>query len=116
MKKAELRKRRALKEESAEKFREAKEKNDIENMRKYATRSSMLTQEMIGESKKLLEALGIPWVDAPCEGRSSGSSHGFQRRMLCCSKPRCRLPFIPITYFVEKFFNNRQKKNAGGGS
>ena len=73
LKRAELRKRRALKEESADRFREAKEKNDIEGMRKYATRSSVLTPEMIEESKKLLEALGIPWVDAPCEGEAQAA-------------------------------------------
>ena len=73
LKRAELRKRRTVKEQAEEKFREAEEKDDIEAMRKYAPRSSRLTSEMIGESKKLLDALGIPWVDAPCEGEAQAA-------------------------------------------
>ena len=73
LKKAELRKRRIIKEEAAEKFKEAEEKEDIESMKKYAPRSSRLTSEMIDESKKLLDALGIPCVEAPCEGEAQAS-------------------------------------------
>lgn len=70
---AETRKRRELKEAAEKKFREAEEKGDIEEMRKYAARTSRLTPEMIEEAKKLLDTLGVPCVQAPAEGEAQAA-------------------------------------------
>src|SRR3989338_6805349 len=56
---AENRKRRELKEAAEKKFRDAEEKGNVEEMRKYAARTSRLTPEMVDEAKKLLDALGV---------------------------------------------------------
>lgn len=61
-------KREEAKEIMAEKFRTAKEEEDIEAMRKYSVGFSKLNEEMIGESKELLESMGIAVVQAPGEG------------------------------------------------
>lgn len=71
-----------LKLEAEKKFLEAQKIEDEEAMKKYASRSSRLTKEMIGEAKKLLEYLGIPVVQAPCEGEAQAAymvrkGHGF---------------------------------------
>ncbi len=50
------------------KFRTAKEEEDIEAMGKYAKGFTKLDEEMIEESKELLEAMGIAIVQAPGEG------------------------------------------------
>jgi len=55
------------------KYEEAAEKEDIENMRKYAARTSRLTPDMIQESKKLITAMGIPIVQAPSEGEAQAA-------------------------------------------
>lgn len=64
----ELKKRKQAKIEAQKKFEEARKEKDIEEMKKYAARTTRLTKEMIEESKKLLSFMGVPWVQAPSEG------------------------------------------------
>ncbi len=40
---------------------------------KYAQQTAELTEDMIKESKELLEAMGIPWVQAPSEGEAEAA-------------------------------------------
>ncbi|MEM2121097.1 MAG: flap endonuclease-1 [Candidatus Woesearchaeota archaeon] len=65
--------RAAQKEEALKLYEEAVEKGLIEEARKYASRISKLSPEMIQESKELLSALGIPWIDAPSEAEAQAS-------------------------------------------
>ena len=51
-----------------EKFRTAKDEEDIEAMRKYSAGFSKLSDKMIAESKELLEAMGIAVMQASGEG------------------------------------------------
>ncbi len=68
------RKRRAEKKKKAEKkYQEAKAEGDKEKMRKYAGRTSKLTEKMVDESKELLKALGLPVVQAPSEGEAQAA-------------------------------------------
>lgn len=60
-------KRRERKSEAIAKYKEAKDEEDIEAMGKYAKRTSRMTSEMIGESKELIKAMGLPLVQSPCE-------------------------------------------------
>ncbi|MEM2956361.1 MAG: flap endonuclease-1 [Candidatus Pacearchaeota archaeon] len=62
--------RAKLKEEAAIKFETAEE---IEEKAKWAARIAVITNEMIEESKILLEALGIPVIQAPGEGEAQAS-------------------------------------------
>lgn len=55
------------KEIAKQKYDEAKEKQDIESMYKYAKQTSKLTQEIIDDSKELLKALGLPVIQSPSE-------------------------------------------------
>ncbi|MBW3013558.1 flap endonuclease-1 [Candidatus Woesearchaeota archaeon] len=73
LKYTELSKRRSLKEEAHKKHKEAVEKEDIEAMKKYATRTTRLTGQMIEESKELLDALGIPVIQALSEGEAQAA-------------------------------------------
>ncbi len=51
-----------------EKYLQAKDEEDIEGMGKYARAFTRLNDEIIKESKELLEAMGIAVVQAPGEG------------------------------------------------
>ena len=73
LKRAEIRKRRELKEEAARKFEEAEGKGNVEEMKKYAARQSRLTREMIEEARSLLESLGVPCLNAPAEGEAQAA-------------------------------------------
>ncbi len=60
--------RNEAKMEAQAKYEEAKDEEDIEAMGRYARGFVRLDAEKIKESKELLEALGIPIVQAPGEG------------------------------------------------
>lgn len=68
-----LEKRKEIKQEAQKNFEKAKEKEDLELMKKYAARTSRLTQDMVDEAKKLVEALGLPMIEAPSEAEAQAS-------------------------------------------
>ncbi|MFH0977878.1 MAG: flap endonuclease-1 [Candidatus Woesearchaeota archaeon] len=65
--------RHELKEHAAAQYEQAVAREDVEEMRKFAGRTSRLTKEMIAESKDLLSALGIPVVEAPSEAEAQAA-------------------------------------------
>ena len=72
--KAEERERRKeLKIEAQKKYEEAAKEEDLEEMKKYAARTSRLTPEMIEDAKELIKALGQCIVQAPYEGEAQAS-------------------------------------------
>jgi flap endonuclease-1 len=68
-----LEERRKRKELAEKEWKEALEAGDLEKARLKAQQTSRLTDEMIDQSKKLLEALGIPFIQAPSEGEAQAS-------------------------------------------
>lgn len=66
-------KRREVKEESQKKWDKALEEGNLEEARKYAVRSSRMSRDIIGGSKKLLELLGVPYIQALGEGEAQAS-------------------------------------------
>ena len=62
-----------IKKESEKKFIEAKEAGDLESARKYAARTVHLDKKTIESSKKLLDLMGIPYVQANTEGEAQAS-------------------------------------------
>lgn len=73
LKHAETARRKAVKIDAQKRYEAAAEQQDVEEMKKYASRTSRLTPEMIAEAKKLLLALGIPIIQAPAEGEAQAS-------------------------------------------
>jgi flap endonuclease-1 len=68
------RERRAqIKHEAELKYEQAKEKEDLEEMKKYASRTSKLTKEMIVDAKELISALGCTVIQAPSEGEAQAA-------------------------------------------
>ena len=73
LKEGEIKSRRKIRAE-AEKAREkALEEGKKDEARKYAQRAAKLSKEMVGQSKELLDAMGLPWVQAPGEGEAQAS-------------------------------------------
>jgi flap endonuclease-1 len=73
LKKAERLRRKDVKQEASKMYEEAKEKENIDDMKKYASRTSVLNPEMIEEAKSLITALGMPIVQAPSEGEAQAA-------------------------------------------
>lgn len=65
--------RSEAKRKAEQKWKEALEMERPEEARKYAQATSRLTPEMVEESKKLLDAMGIPSVQAPADGEAQAA-------------------------------------------
>lgn len=68
LKTSEIEARKERAEHAQEKLREAKQRGDIEAIKKYRAQSAQLTQPIIKSSKQLLTQLGIPTVTADGAG------------------------------------------------
>lgn len=68
-----LQEREKRKKQAEKEYIEAIEEGDLEKARSKAQQTSRLTDEMVKQSKDLLDALGIPWVQAPMEGEAQAS-------------------------------------------
>ena len=73
LKKLTLEKRKGIKLEAQKNLDKAKEDGDEELMKKYASRTSRLNDEMKEEAKKLVEAFGLPAITAPSEAEAQAS-------------------------------------------
>ncbi|MBI1968706.1 flap endonuclease-1 [Candidatus Woesearchaeota archaeon] len=71
-------KRSAAKAEAVKRFREAEKMGAKEEMKRYASRSAILTKEMVADAKTVLAALGLPVVQAPSEGEAQ-TTHMVKR-------------------------------------
>ncbi|NIP34647.1 MAG: flap endonuclease-1 [Thermoplasmata archaeon] len=65
--------RAEVKRKAKEAWDEALRAGDIEGARMKAQQTSKLDKAMVAEAKDLLDAMGIPWVDAPADGEAQAS-------------------------------------------
>lgn len=70
LKEKEIERRRGIKEKAQHEWKKAVEERRLDDARKYAQRTSHLTDEMKEDSKNLLQYMGIPCVQAPSEGEA----------------------------------------------
>lgn len=70
LKGGELEKRLLRKEEAIKQMENIKDEATVEDMVRYEKRTVRVTREQNQEAKKLLELMGIPYVDAPCEAEA----------------------------------------------
>ncbi|MCD6448121.1 MAG: flap endonuclease-1 [Thermoplasmata archaeon] len=68
-----LEKRKEIRKEAEEEWLAALEAGDIEEAFKKAQRTSRIDAEKVEEAKRLLDALGIPYVDAKREGEEQAA-------------------------------------------
>lgn len=73
LKRLEIKRRTELKEHAAIKFTAAEAEGDTAGMKKYAAMSTKLTREMKEDAKKVVEALGLPVIQAPGEAEAQAA-------------------------------------------
>lgn len=73
IKAVEIARRKKVKEEAVRKYEEALARGDLEAAKRYAQMSSKLTEDMVIDAKKLLDAMGVPWVQAKAEGEAQAA-------------------------------------------
>ncbi|MFB6191064.1 MAG: flap endonuclease-1 [Candidatus Nanohaloarchaea archaeon] len=73
LKEKESSRRKKKREEAREEWKRLKEEGKVEEAFSKATQSSRMTGDMIKEAKKLLDAMGLPYVQAPSEGEAQAA-------------------------------------------
>ncbi|MGB9713518.1 MAG: flap endonuclease-1 [Candidatus Bathyarchaeales archaeon] len=73
LKEVEIKRRMKAKEEALIKYEQAIKEGKIEEARMYAQATSRLKDYMAEDSKRLLNLMGIPWIQAPSEGEAQAA-------------------------------------------
>ncbi len=74
LKREEIERRSAQRREAKDQYLRALQAGDMQQARKFAEASTILRRDMVSDAKALLDAMGIPWVDAPSEGEAQAST------------------------------------------
>ena len=73
LKTAEIEKRKQIKKDATIKYEKALSEGKYDEARKYAQQTSVLRDEMVDDSKRLLDLFGIPHIQAPSEGEATAA-------------------------------------------
>lgn len=73
LKEAEIERRKRMKKEAIVKYEESIRMGRMEEARKYAQMTSQLKDMMVEDAKRLLNYMGIAWVQAPSEGEAQAA-------------------------------------------
>ncbi len=68
-----IEKRKEIRETARERWEKALAEGNIEEAKKYGRAALHLTSEMVDDAKRLLDAMGIPYVQAPSEGEAQAA-------------------------------------------
>lgn len=114
LKQEEIKKRKEAKRIAEEKFKEAKDKEDIAGMKKYSGRFVKITDEIIQQSKDLLTALGIPFVQAPSEGEAEAAVLARTGKVWAAASQDYDAILYGAPYLVRNLTSARRKKMPSG--
>jgi len=73
LKRGEVEKRRAQKRKAEAEYAEAVEAGDLATAFSKAVQTGRLDSDMVRDTKRLLDLLGVPWVQAPGEGEAQAA-------------------------------------------
>lgn len=73
LKSAEIERRKQVKVEAAVSYEKAVAKGDTAKMRMFAQATTSMKDYMQEDSRKLLELMGLPWIQAPSEGEAQAA-------------------------------------------
>lgn len=108
-------KRQDARDLAEERYEQAKDDEDIMRMKTYSSQLIRLDDEMISESKELLNAMGIAVVQAPSEGESEAAylSRVKQNVFASVSQDYDSLLF-GVTKLIRNLTISRKKKTYSG--
>ena len=85
LKEVEIKRRARVKEEALVKYEKALQEGKVEEARMYAQMTSKLKDYMADDSKRLLNLMGIPWIQAPSEGEAQAAHLAKKRDTDFCA-------------------------------
>lgn len=114
LKQSEIEKRKEVKKIAEEKYIKAKESGDISGMKKYSSRTVKITDKIIKESKELLEAMGIPVIQAPSEGEAEAATLARQGKVYAAASQDYDALLYATPYLIRNLTSSRRKKLPSG--
>jgi flap endonuclease-1 len=114
LKKEEIEKRNEAKKISEEKYLEAKKRKDTEEMKKYSSRTVKITDKIIEESKELLEAMGIPIIQAHSEGEAEAAFLARTGKVYAAASQDYDALLYATPYLIRNLTSPRRKKLSSG--
>ena len=114
LKQEEIKRRKEAKLIAEQKFKEAKEKEDVEEMKKYGGRFVKITDKIIKQSKELLEAMGISIIQAPSEGESEAAVLARAQKVWAAASQDYDSLLYATPYLVRNLVSARRKKMPSG--
>ncbi len=85
LKAKEVERRHQVKAEATVQYAKAEARGDKEKMRMYASIATTMKPYMVPESKRLLDLMGLPWVQAPSEGEAQAAYMNRQGKADYCA-------------------------------
>jgi flap endonuclease-1 len=85
LKEAEIKRRMRVKEVATVKYERALKAGKVEEAHRYAQATSRLKDYMTEDSKRLLDHMGIPWIQAPSEGEAQAAHVAKKRDTSYCA-------------------------------
>ncbi len=110
----EITKRKEAKKLAEEKYQEAKAKDDVAGMKKFAGRTVKITKEMLEQSKELLSALGIPFIQAPSEGEAEAATLALQGKVYAAASQDYDALLYQAPLLIRNLTSAKRKKLPSG--
>ena len=107
-------KRTENKKVAKEKFESAKDKDDYEAMKKYSAQFVKIDEDIINESKELLEAMGIAVIQAPSEGEAQASHLAKRKDVYGVASQDYDCLLFGSSRLIQNLTLARKRKTASG--
>lgn len=118
LKEKESSKRRKKREEAREEWKKLKDEGKISEAYSKATQSSKIDSEMIEEAKKLLDAMGLPYIEAPSEGEAQAaymSTDEYPGNVYAVGSQDWDCLMFGADTMVKNLTTRKTRKTSGGG-
>lgn len=105
-----IKERKKVKEEAKKKMIEAQDAEDFKEAKKFAQLTSKLDEGMIEESKKLIESMGIPIIQATSEGEAQSAYMVEAGDAWACASQDYDTLLFGGERFIRNFAINRSRR------
>jgi len=109
-------KRKKKREEAREEWKKLRDEGKISEAFSKATQSSRLTGDMIEESKKLLDAMGIAYVQAPSEGEAQAAAMVNSDDVYAVGSQDWDCLLFGADKMIKNLTQRKTRKTSGGGT
>ena len=115
LKEKETTRRRKERKKAREEWEKLKEQGKVSEAYSKATQSSKLTSDMVKESKQLLDAMGIPYVQAPSEGEAQAAYMTQKNDIYAVGSQDWDCLLFEAQRMARNLTSRRTRKTSGGG-